>query len=77
MWLTPLGLRSLAAAPATPTGKQDAREETAPDTVVAPRRPQRKASTYEHGLKDLKDMAKNDPGMVAMIVRNWMKRDGQ
>ena len=62
---------------ASGTTKLVEKRPSASDTVVAPRRPQRKASTYEHGLKDLKDMAKNDPGMVAMIVRNWMKRDGQ
>ncbi|HEU0277939.1 MAG TPA: flagellar basal-body MS-ring/collar protein FliF [Rhodanobacteraceae bacterium] len=39
------------------------------------RKPRRKSATYESSLNDLKDMAKNDPGMVAMIVRNWVKRD--
>jgi len=77
MVVKPLRQRWLAGAPATPAGKPGAGAEAASDTVVAPRRPQRKASTYEHGLNDLKDMAKNDPAMVAMIVRNWMRRDGQ
>ncbi len=38
-------------------------------------KPPRKSATYESSLNDLKDMAKNDPGMVAMIVRTWVKRD--
>jgi flagellar M-ring protein FliF len=66
---------SLASAPATPAARAAA--EASSEHAPVPRRPQRKASTYEHGLNDLKDMAKNDPAMVAMIVRNWMKRDGQ
>ena len=64
----------IASAPAAAAvGTGPASSEHTP----VPRRPQRKASTYEHGLNDLKDMAKKDPAMVAMIVRNWMKRDGQ
>lgn len=66
---------SLASAPATPAARAAA--EASSEHAPVPRRPQRKASTYEHGLNDLKDMAKNDPAMVAMIVRNWMRRDGQ
>jgi flagellar M-ring protein FliF len=65
----------LASAPATPAARAAA--EASSEHAPVPRRPQRKASTYEHGLNDLKDMAKNDPAMVAMIVRNWMRRDGQ
>ncbi|MFI0473496.1 flagellar basal-body MS-ring/collar protein FliF [Halomonas sp. HMF6819] len=33
---------------------------------------QRKTSLYENNLKDLQDMAKDDPRMVAMIIRSWM-----
>ena len=64
---------SIAAGPVAAAAGAGA----APAPVPVPRKSQRKASTYEHGLNDLKDMAKNDPAMVAMIVRNWMRRDGQ
>ena len=64
---------SIAAGPVAAAAGAGA----APAPVPVPRKSQRKASTYEHGLNDLKDMAKKDPAMVAMIVRNWMRRDGQ
>lgn len=64
---------SIAAGPVASAAGAGAASAPAP----ASRQPQRKASTYEHGLNDLKDMAKKDPAMVAMIVRNWMRRDGQ
>lgn len=37
----------------------------------------RKAASYEQRLTSLKGMAREDPGMVAMVIRSWMKRDGQ
>lgn len=27
---------------------------------------------YEHNLNDLREMAQEDPRMVAMIIRSWM-----
>ncbi|PCF94008.1 flagellar basal-body MS-ring/collar protein FliF [Vreelandella nigrificans] len=33
----------------------------------------RKTSLYEHNLNDLREMAQEDPRMVAMIIRSWMK----
>lgn len=42
-------------------------------TYDKPRRP-RKASAYEDHLKDLREMAEEDPRMVAMIVRGWMNK---
>lgn len=76
MILKPLRQRWLSgAAPASkPAGKADA--DTAPGDA-SPRKPRRKASSYEHGLQDLKEMAKQDPAMVATILRSWMRRDGQ
>ncbi|MGP9797808.1 flagellar basal-body MS-ring/collar protein FliF [Halomonas sp. 86] len=32
----------------------------------------RKTSLYEHNLNDLRDMAQDDPRMIAMIIRSWM-----
>lgn len=46
-------------------------EEDAEETYQKPKR-QRKTSLYEHNLNDLREMAQEDPRMVAMIVRSWM-----
>lgn len=43
-------------------------------TYTPPRKRRRKASAYEENLKDLRDMAQEDPRMVAMIVRSWMNK---
>ncbi|WP_280553102.1 flagellar basal-body MS-ring/collar protein FliF [Halomonas sp. 25-S5] len=42
-------------------------------TYNKPRR-KRKASAYEDNLNDLREMAEEDPRMVAMIVRGWMNK---
>jgi len=49
--------------------------DMAEDEPPPPPRRTRKASTYEHNLRDLKERAAEDPAMVAMIVRSWMKHD--
>ncbi|SDN37850.1 flagellar basal-body MS-ring/collar protein FliF [Vreelandella arcis] len=41
------------------------------ETYQKPKR-RRKTSLYEHNLNDLREMAQEDPRMVAMIVRSWM-----
>ncbi|MCO7247804.1 MULTISPECIES: flagellar basal-body MS-ring/collar protein FliF [unclassified Halomonas] len=46
-------------------------EEDADETYQKPKR-RRKTSLYEHNLNDLREMAQEDPRMVAMIVRSWM-----
>ncbi|MDI5922798.1 flagellar basal-body MS-ring/collar protein FliF [Halomonas sp. LR5S13] len=43
-------------------------------TYNKPRR-KRKASAYEDNLNDLREMAEEDPRMVAMIVRGWMNKN--
>lgn len=40
-----------------------------------PKRRRRKSSAYQQNLRDLQEMAQDDPAMVAMIVRTWMKKD--
>lgn len=47
-------------------------EEEIPEPM--PRR-KRRSSIYEQSLMDLQGMAKDDPAMVAMIVRSWIHRD--
>lgn len=47
------------------------RDEDTEETYRKPKR-KRKTSLYEHNLNDLRDMAQDDPRMVAMIIRSWM-----
>lgn len=53
---------------------EDESEEDAEDTDETYQKPKRrrKTSLYEHNLNDLREMAQEDPRMVAMIVRSWM-----
>lgn len=46
--------------------------EDSDDTYQRPKR-KRKTSLYENNLNDLREMAQEDPRMVAMIIRSWMK----
>ena len=39
-----------------------------------PRRRRRQNGAHEQNLKDLQEMAQEDPARVAMIVRSWMNR---
>lgn len=47
--------------------------QEAESTYDKPRR-KRKASAYEDNLNDLREMAAEDPRMVAMIVRGWINK---
>ncbi|SHF10862.1 flagellar M-ring protein FliF [Modicisalibacter ilicicola DSM 19980] len=60
-----------AAGPRAVTAAQadDGFEEEAPP----PRRRRRGASAYEHNLKAARDMAQEDPRMVALVVKGWIK----
>ncbi|NGO91320.1 MAG: flagellar basal body M-ring protein FliF, partial [Halomonas sp.] len=42
------------------------------DTYSGKPKRRRKTSLYEHNLNDLREMAQEDPRMVAMIIRSWM-----
>jgi len=42
------------------------------DTYSNKPKRRRKTSLYEHNLNDLREMAQEDPRMVAMIIRSWM-----
>ncbi|MDR5875278.1 flagellar basal-body MS-ring/collar protein FliF [Vreelandella gomseomensis] len=50
---------------------EDADSNDSEETYQKPKR-RRKTSLYEHNLNDLREMAQEDPRMVAMIVRSWM-----
>lgn len=51
--------------------EDSAEGKDADDTYHRPKR-KRKTSLYEHNLQDLREMAQEDPRMVAMIIRSWM-----
>ena len=54
----------------------DEDDDLDPEEAVARRRRQRrKTLMYESNLKDLQDLARDDPAMVAMILRSWMNRN--
>ncbi|WP_346797064.1 flagellar basal-body MS-ring/collar protein FliF [Halomonas sp. Bachu 37] len=50
-------------------------EESGDETYTKPPRRRRKTSLYEHNLNDLREMAQEDPRMVAMIIRSWMGKN--
>lgn len=56
--------------------EKDGEEDEAPsedgDTYSDKPKRRRKTSLYEHNLNDLREMAQEDPRMVAMIIRSWM-----
>ncbi|MBZ5488555.1 flagellar M-ring protein FliF [Halomonas aquamarina] len=57
-------------------GDEDESEDTtfdeSDDTYSGQPKRRRKTSLYEHNLNDLREMAQEDPRMVAMIIRSWM-----
>ncbi|PRY64589.1 flagellar M-ring protein FliF [Vreelandella songnenensis] len=57
-------------------GDEDENEDEAldeeDDTYSGKPKRRRKTSLYEHNLNDLREMAQEDPRMVAMIIRSWM-----
>ncbi|KPQ22312.1 MULTISPECIES: flagellar basal-body MS-ring/collar protein FliF [unclassified Halomonas] len=50
-------------------------DSTANDETYQKPKRRRKTSLYEHNLNDLREMAQEDPRMVAMIVRSWMNNN--
>lgn len=53
--------------------EDDDADDDADTTYTRPPR-RRKSTAYEQNLSDLREMAQNDPRMVAMIVRSWMNK---
>ncbi|GAA5110593.1 flagellar basal-body MS-ring/collar protein FliF [Alloalcanivorax gelatiniphagus] len=64
----------VAAAPYAARPNGDAQEPRAQEPAQ-PRRRRQKNGAHEQNLKDLQEMAQEDPAMVAMIVRSWMNRN--
>ena len=38
------------------------------------RRRRRKASSQEQSLEELRDTAREDPRLLAIVIRNWMSK---
>ncbi|AMX03169.1 flagellar basal-body MS-ring/collar protein FliF [Microbulbifer thermotolerans] len=57
------------------TNNAERPEEAEAEEEIPPPRRKRRSSAYEQNLKELQEMAKEDPAMVAMIVRSWMNRN--
>lgn len=66
-----------AAGTATSEGGSAAAEETAAtaENGSLDRRLRRRSAVYEHNLASLREMAKEDPRLIAMIVSGWMKKN--
>ena len=56
------------------TEESEEASNQADETYGKPKR-RRKTSLYEHNLNDLREMAQDDPRMVAMIIRSWMNNN--
>jgi flagellar M-ring protein FliF len=50
-------------------------EATAAATGELQRRQRRRSAVYEHNLATLREMAQDDPRLIAMIVSGWMKKN--
>ncbi len=55
------------------SGEPTLADDDASRTYPKPKR-QRKSSAYEDHLAELREMAQEDPRMIAMIVRSWMNK---
>lgn len=62
---------TLAASVGGDDDEESEASEESDETYAKPKR-RRKTSLYEHNLNDLREMAQEDPRMVAMIIRSWM-----
>ncbi len=50
-------------------------EQLEDDSYAPPPRKKRKSSAYEQQLKDVREMAQEDPRLIGMIVRSWIHKD--
>nr|WP_298522780.1 flagellar basal-body MS-ring/collar protein FliF [uncultured Halomonas sp.] len=60
------------AAASSPNGRL---EDDFVDEMPPPRRRRRGASAYEQNLKEAREMAQEDPRMVALVVKGWMNQN--
>lgn len=68
---------SAAAAAAGAASYQEVGETTSTDgdgAASTRQRSRRRSSSYEQDLKDAREIAQEDPRLVAMVVRTWMEK---
>jgi len=70
---TALTLAAAAEAQAAEAGETP--QPLNPEEAAQQRQMRRKSSIYEHNLQNVREMAKEDPRLVAMIVRGWMSKN--
>ncbi|TDX30986.1 flagellar M-ring protein FliF [Modicisalibacter xianhensis] len=68
-----LAMDNLSNAPATAIGTSDEDEED--NVEESSRRRRRKANAYEQHLKQAREMALEDPRMVAIVVKSWINEN--
>lgn len=79
-FIRPLMKRHLATAPAASVGNGP---QAAPVTAVGKkqskeaRQPrERRGSEYEQDLQEVRNLAQNDPRLIAMVVKSWINKNG-
>ncbi|SDK92371.1 flagellar M-ring protein FliF [Modicisalibacter muralis] len=68
----PAQLAGPALRTPVPVGAVDSAEDEEDEAVETPRPRRRRSSAYEQNLKDAREMAQEDPRLIAMIVRSWI-----
>ncbi len=68
-------IEAAAAAQAQNQAQEAGLEGLSPEEAAQQRKLRRKSSVYEHNLENVREMAKEDPRLVAMIIRTWMSKD--
>nr|WP_281243304.1 flagellar basal-body MS-ring/collar protein FliF [Halomonas pantelleriensis] len=66
------GLRTSVGGPEE---DDDSHEQLEDESTYEPPRKKRKSSAYEQQLKDVREMAQEDPRLIGMIVRSWIQKD--
>jgi flagellar M-ring protein FliF len=64
-----------AAEVAVQEAEAKAAAEAAAEAIEQPKKQRRKSQLYEQNLNSLLEIAAQDPGMIAMIIRGWMRKN--
>ncbi len=67
--------KATAAATGTASGGDNGESGAPLSAGELQSRLRRRSAIYEHNLANLREMAKEDPRMIAMIIRGWLKKN--
>lgn len=67
--------KATAAATGTASGGDNGESGAPLSPGELQSRLRRRSAIYEHNLANLREMAKEDPRMIAMIIRGWLKKN--